>query len=233
MNKGDLVIRWAAAVAVMIVTGIAAVISYQHAHELVLHHGEKGYTAAALPITVDGLIGTCSLVLLDCARRNRKAPWHAWVLLGAGVVATVGANIAHGLAHGWVGAVVAGWPALVAVGSFELLIRLVRDGRNTSSKLDEGREPVLAEVAQPSPKLEEGSPPALDVPAVPAAEVERVPDEVPVLVPDPHQVHAAAVFAEDLGKGEIPSIRAIKSTLKIGQPKAREVRDYLTVLASQ
>lgn len=126
---GDRIIRAAAAAAVVFVAGIAAVISYQHAYALVIDHGETGATARALPLTVDGLIATCSLVLLDAARRRQPGPRMAWFLLGVGIVATLGANVSHGLAHGPVGAVIAGWPALVAVGSFEMLARLIRGGR--------------------------------------------------------------------------------------------------------
>jgi hypothetical protein len=130
--------------AVVAVAGIAAVISYSHAYELVRTHGESGATARALPLTVDGLIVTCSLVLLDSARRRRSAPAMAWLLLSVGIVATLGANVAHGLAHGVVGAVIAGWPALVAVGSFEMLARLIRGGR-TAETADAGEQHALAD----------------------------------------------------------------------------------------
>jgi hypothetical protein len=43
-----------------------------------------------------------------------------------GIVATVGANLAHGLGHGPVGALVSAWPALALVGSYELLMLLIR-----------------------------------------------------------------------------------------------------------
>jgi len=46
--------------------------------------------------------------------------------LAAGIVATIGANLAHGLGHGPVGAMVSAWPALALVGSFELLMLLIR-----------------------------------------------------------------------------------------------------------
>ncbi len=41
-------------------------------------------------------------------------------------MATVGANLAHGVGHGLVGALVSAWPALALVGSFELLMMLIR-----------------------------------------------------------------------------------------------------------
>ena len=46
--------------------------------------------------------------------------------LGAGILATIGANLAHGLGHGPIGALVSAWPALALAGSFELLMTLVR-----------------------------------------------------------------------------------------------------------
>jgi hypothetical protein len=39
--------------------------------------------------------------------------------LGAGITATIGANLSHGIGHGPVGALVSAWPALALAGSFE------------------------------------------------------------------------------------------------------------------
>jgi len=46
--------------------------------------------------------------------------------LALGIVATIGANLAHGLNHGPIGALVSAWPALALIGSFELLMLLIR-----------------------------------------------------------------------------------------------------------
>ena len=43
----------------------------------------------------------------------------------------VGANLAHGVGHGPVGALVSAWPAQALVGSFELLMMLIRTGYGT------------------------------------------------------------------------------------------------------
>ena len=43
-----------------------------------------------------------------------------------GIVATLAANVAHGWPHGPVGAAVAAWPAASLVGSYELLLWLIR-----------------------------------------------------------------------------------------------------------
>src|ERR1700742_5378858 len=122
----DRLIRATTALAVVAVALVAAVISYQHAFELVQSHGESGLTARLLPFTVDGLIWAASMVVLDASRRNQPVPRLAAWSLGAGIVATVGANLTHGVGHGPVGALVSAWPALALVGSFELLMTLIR-----------------------------------------------------------------------------------------------------------
>jgi hypothetical protein len=45
----DRIIRLTTALAVLMVAGAAAVISYQHAYELVTSHGETGFTAWRSP----------------------------------------------------------------------------------------------------------------------------------------------------------------------------------------
>lgn len=120
---GDRLIGWSATISVIAVTAIAAVISYGHARQLVHRYGATGWTADALPLTIDGLAATCSLILVDSARHHRNPPWQAWFLLITGACATIAANIAAGLSHGIVGAAIAGWPALVAISCFDLLLR--------------------------------------------------------------------------------------------------------------
>jgi hypothetical protein len=79
-----------------------------------------------VPLTVDGLIYASSMVMLDSARRKTPVPALARWLLGLGIAATLAANVAHGLGHGPVGAAVAAWPAVALVGSYELLMMLIR-----------------------------------------------------------------------------------------------------------
>ena len=67
-------IRVTTALAVAGVAGVAAIISYRHAYELVSTHGETGLTARLIPLTVDGLIVAASMLILDASRRNRPGP---------------------------------------------------------------------------------------------------------------------------------------------------------------
>jgi hypothetical protein len=66
------------------------------------------------------------MLILDANRRHQPVPSLARWCLGAGILATIGANLAHGLGHGPIGTLVSAWPALALAGSFELLMTLVR-----------------------------------------------------------------------------------------------------------
>ena len=66
------------------------------------------------------------MVVLYAARHRVPVPSLARWLLGLGIAATLTANIAQGWSHGPVGAVVAAWPAVSLVGSYELLVWLIR-----------------------------------------------------------------------------------------------------------
>jgi len=171
---------------------IAAVVSYDHASALVRAHGESGWTGRLVPLTVDGLIYASSMAMLDSARRGVRVPGLARWLLGAGVVATLAANVAHGLGHGLTGAAVAAWPAVALVGSYELLMVIIRGAQT----------PAATVSAQDG-----GS------------------------VPDPLGERATLVFAADLAADRVPSIRAIRAALHVGQPRAQRLRDYLATAA--
>ncbi|GAB3958027.1 hypothetical protein GCM10029978_001930 [Actinoallomurus acanthiterrae] len=129
----DRIIRATTTLAVIGVAAVAAVISYRHAYELVRSHGESGTTARLVPLTVDGLILAASMVILDANRRTGRVPALAGWSLGAGISATVGANLAHGMGHGPIGALVSAWPALALVGSYELLMMLIRAEHGTTA----------------------------------------------------------------------------------------------------
>lgn len=74
MNVTDRVIQWSTALAVLGVAGVATMASHEHAYDLVRAHGEAGWTARLVPVTVDGLIYASSMVMLDSARREVSVP---------------------------------------------------------------------------------------------------------------------------------------------------------------
>ena len=122
----DRAIRLSTAAAVLAVAGIAAYVSYWHAYAVVRAHGETGITARLEPATIDGLVYVSSMVVLYAARHRVPVPSLARWLLTLGIAATLTANMAQGWSHGPVGAVVAAWPAVSLVGSYELLVWLIR-----------------------------------------------------------------------------------------------------------
>jgi Protein of unknown function (DUF2637) len=122
----DRAIRLSTAAAVLAVAGVAAYVSYWHAYAVVRAHGESGITARLEPATIDGLVYASSMVVLYAARHRVPVPALARWLLGLGIAATLTANMAQGWSHGPVGAVVAAWPAVSLVGSYELLVWLIR-----------------------------------------------------------------------------------------------------------
>lgn len=121
-------IRFATTVVVLLLAAVAAVVSYRHAYEVVVLNGEAGFTAYLVPLTIDGAIFASSMVLLDAARRRLPVPKLARWTLALGILATLAANVAHGWAHGPVGAIVAAWPAVALVLSYELLMGMIRRG---------------------------------------------------------------------------------------------------------
>jgi uncharacterized protein DUF2637 len=125
--KVDRAIRVSTAIAVLAVATIAAYVSYWHAYAVVRAHGESGVTARLEPATIDGLVYASSMVNLYAARHRLPVPAVARWLLALGILATLAANMAQGWSHGPVGAVIAAWPAVSLVGSYELLVWIHQD----------------------------------------------------------------------------------------------------------
>ena len=149
MSAADRAIRVSTAVAVLGVAGIAAYVSYWHAFEVVRAHGESGVTARLEPATIDGLVYASSMVILYAARHRLPVPGLARWLLALGILATLAANVAHGWSHGPVGAAVAAWPAASLVGSYELLLWLIRTTADDAMV----REPYADQAGAPEDHL--------------------------------------------------------------------------------
>jgi hypothetical protein len=148
MSIADRVIGWSTAGAVL---GVAAVTSYEHTHDLVHAHGETDWTASLIPLTVDGLLYASSMVMLDSARRRTPVPMLARWLLSLGIAATLAANVAHGIGHGLIGAAVAAWPAVALIGSYELLMMVIRNSQVQADDRSESKseaDPLREQAAE-------------------------------------------------------------------------------------
>ncbi len=152
----DRAIRVSTAVAVLAVAGVAAYVSYWHAYAVVCAHGESGITARLEPATIDGLVYASSMVNLYAARHRLPVPALARWLLALGIIATLAANMAQGWSHGPVGAVIAAWPAVSLVGSYELLVWIIR----TAAAGGPDRGPAADHIGWPADHQAHGPPEA-------------------------------------------------------------------------
>jgi hypothetical protein len=73
---------------------IAGTVSCLHMHLLVELHGQPGWVAALTPLSVDGMIVAASTTLQADSRTGGRGGFLPWVLLVAGSVASLAANVA-------------------------------------------------------------------------------------------------------------------------------------------
>jgi len=102
------------------------------------------------------------MVVLYAARHKVPVPSLARWLLGLGIAATLTANIAQGWSHGPLGAVVAACPAVSLIGSYELLVWLIRtsgaaERRPSAEHLCEGA--ACSAATRPLPPAADGDRP--------------------------------------------------------------------------
>src|SRR3984893_9616447 len=111
---------------------IAGTVSYLHMHTLVVLHGQPGWVAALTPLSVDGMIVAASTTLLADSRGGGRGGFLPWVLLAAGSVASLAANVAVAEPT-MTGRVIAAWPSFSLIAAYELLMRQVRCAAESSS----------------------------------------------------------------------------------------------------
>jgi hypothetical protein len=122
---GERWIRGTTTASVVLLACIAAVVSYGHMHMLTVLHGESAWTAALIPLSVDGMIVASSMTLLADSRAGRSGGVLPWTLLAAGSAASLAANVAAAEPTAY-GRVIAAWPSFALIGAYELLMRQIR-----------------------------------------------------------------------------------------------------------
>ena len=206
----DSLIKWSTVLAVAAVAIVAGWVSYVHALDVVTAHGEHGALAHLYPGTIDGLIYSASMVLLDAARRDVKAPRLAYWLLGVGITVTLVANVLAGVAFGVLGAVVAAWPALALVGSYELLMAMIRRSHTA---------PVTVAEADVYPAPE----------AVSGTVAQAVPDATLAPVPTDNQSAAVIALRATLAAGNPLSGRQLETRFGLTRAEVTKVREMVAV----
>ncbi|EIV92629.1 DUF2637 domain-containing protein [Frankia sp. QA3] len=122
--QAERAIRVTTVVAVATVAVVAAFVSYRHMRGVAIAHGEDPMTAAVLPFSVDGLIVAASMAMLADRRAGRNRAWLPYVLLALGACASLVANVLHAEPT-FTARIIAGWPPLALLGSYELLMRQI------------------------------------------------------------------------------------------------------------
>jgi hypothetical protein len=157
--QADRWIRRTTTASVLLLAAIAAVVSYRHMHALALAVGESPWTAALIPLSVDGMIVASSMTLLLDSRCGHRGGILPWALLMTGSAASLAANVAVAEPT-WCGRVIAAWPSFALIGAYELLMRQVRNATSVAAAREMG-EPAVAKAArstvppQPSPPVPE------------------------------------------------------------------------------
>jgi hypothetical protein len=110
--------------AVLSVALVAAIASYEHMRALAELAGE-GWRSWLLPISVDGLAVAASMTMLVRRRAGEKSGALAWAALLLGLGASLAANVAAAEPT-LVGRLVAAWPPLGLLLSYELLMQQIK-----------------------------------------------------------------------------------------------------------
>jgi hypothetical protein len=144
----DLVRRVTTA-AVLAVALVAAIASYEHMRALAELAGE-GWRSWLLPISVDGLAVAASMTMLVRRRAGQRSGALAWAALLLGLGASLAANVAAAEPT-VVGRLVAAWPPVGLLLSYELLLQQ----HNYGSRGGPGVQTVRPGAVQP---LDGGTP---------------------------------------------------------------------------
>jgi hypothetical protein len=114
-------VRRVTTASVLAVAGVAAVASYEHMRALAELAGE-GWRSWLLPVSVDGLAVAASMTMLVRRRAGQAAGALPWVALLLGLGASLAANVAAADPT-VVGRLVAAWPPVGLLLSYELLLQ--------------------------------------------------------------------------------------------------------------
>ncbi|MEV0388030.1 DUF2637 domain-containing protein [Nonomuraea sp. NPDC050643] len=219
---GDRLIRVSMTVVVLAVAAVAAWVSYWHAVAVIEKYGaEDELSAHLVPATVDGMIYASSMVLLWCARYRLAVPALARWALALGVAATLAANILHGIERGPLAAALAAWPAIALVISYELIMWVVRSGRELADRARDSEQPEQAP-AEPAP------------PSVPSDQAPRVPQPGPV-VPATPRIDRGEPAQEPVERRSVPAepeVAAPRASQDAPAGEAREDSDRRAQVAA-
>lgn len=215
------VVRVTTVGAVVVVAVIAAVVSYSHMQQLAASAGED-WRSWLIPLSIDGLVVAASMVLLTRRRSGLPGGPLAWGALGAGVGASLAANMADARPEP-TAVLVAGWPAVAFAVAFELLCQQRRAEQHltTQPATESATEPVPVPGPEALPALRR--PLATPVPAAPAGPAPAV--RAAAAGTDPVAARVRELIEQT---GRIPGRRVVARELGITEHQARTALERVT-----
>lgn len=123
-GRADRAIRRFSTFSLLVVWAIAAAASFTHIRELAAAHGQVGWVAWAIAISLELVVGLAALEILRDSRTGHRSavPWLV-LLVGAGLVLATNLASAEQTPWGWV---LAGWPAMASMAATKLFVRRLR-----------------------------------------------------------------------------------------------------------
>lgn len=209
-------------VAVAVVAGIAAWVSYGHMRTLAATHGQEPVSAALLPFSADGLVAVAALAMaVDRAAGCRRRPWALlgfWLGVAVSVMANWGATNGGIIAH-----LISAWAPVAFLVAVEILTQPAKPRRATAT----------APATTPAPVAEPATPDLAPVAPEPVAVTSKpAPRPQHATVPEKRAArYAATRRAVAAALAEAPNATGPELAAMTGLPErtasrhAKEIRD--------
>lgn len=224
---GDFLVLAVAVVVTMAVGAAAGYISFSHFVALAVSLGEPGGQAFLFPAAAEGMVIMAGLVMLYCSRKDLPVPLLVWACMAFGVGVALVVNIVHGMARGTGAAALAALAPIAFLGSYELLMRLIRLVREAAmhaaapavEHVCPAPEPVELRVEVPVEKVVERR---VEVPVERVVE-KRVEVATPVVPTDAYDAARIAYEHSATGPGRALGQRALVRKFGIERSEAEEI----------
>ena len=201
-------LRKAALVAIGALVAAASLVSFAESYRALLdwasHHGLHSGWAVLWPVQLDTFIavGELALFVAMADRWPGRSRVFAWLVVSVGLGASVAGNVGHIAGTDVASKLTAAVPPLAAAAALTVGLGVLKR--------------VVASHSTVTNVPPGGEKVTADVTALAAL--------------NGHAAAAVELFAAELERGEIPSVRRVRREMHLGQPKAQQVQSYLRTL---